>query len=241
MQVDVLKSKGALRQSRQIPKRRLIEMLSYQLQSQHSIKIIYNISDMELELGLGGTHVVVTGAGGFIGSATVEAFLKANARVTALDIDGKKLTELWEHLPDTLTVNLRIDMVDITSEPALERAFDEAQRKFGVVQCCVALASLDLSVLPHHESIVDMPVEQWRRTYQVNVEGTFLTARAWLRRIKKYAKPDLKNVSLVIVGSESGWFGERSNADYASGKSAVQVGLVQSLRGDIARIHGGAR
>ena len=51
----------------------------------------------------------------------------------------------------------------------------------------------------------------------------------------------LKNVSLIIVGSESGHFGERGNADYASGKSAVQGGLVKSLMGDVARIWPGAR
>ena len=200
------------------------------------------MADIDLGLGLDGTHVVVTGAAGFIGSATVNAFLQAGAKVTALDINAAKLNELETDAnhPDSVR-NLSTAVVDITSESALEDAFQSAQQRFGVVQCCVALASLDLSVLPHHESIVDMPVEQWRRTHQVNVEGTFLTARTWLRQIKAHAKPDLRNVSLVIVGSESGWFGERSNPDYASGKSAVQVGLVQSLRGDVARIHPGAR
>lgn len=202
----------------------------------------FDMTGIDLGLGLEGSHVVVTGAGGFIGFATVRAFLQAGAKVTALDINKTKLDELYksEKRDDTLK-NIHSDVVDITSESALEDAFQAAHEKFGVVQCCIALASLDLSVLPHHESIVDMPVEQWRRTYQVNVEGTFLTARTWLRQIKAHAKPDLKNVSLVIVGSESGWFGERSNPDYASGKSAVQVGLVQSLRGDVARIHPGAR
>ena len=200
------------------------------------------MTEIDLGLGLEGAHVVVTGAAGFIGSVTVEAFLQAGAKVTALDINGEKLRELkkYRKTPD-IQKTLYTDIVDITSESALENAFEVARQRFGVVQCCIALASLDLSVLPHHESIVDMPVEQWRRTHQVNVEGTFLTARTWLRQIKAYAKPDLQNVSLIIVGSESGWFGERSNPDYASGKSAVQVGLVQSLRGDVARIHPGAR
>lgn len=90
-----------------------------------------------------------------------------------------------------------------------------------------------------------MEVEQWRRTHKINVEGTFLTARAWLRQLREHAKIDkdreLKNVSLIIVGSESGHFGERGNADYASGKSAVQGGLLRSLMADVARIWPGAR
>jgi hypothetical protein len=66
-----------------------------------------------------------------------------------------------------------------------------------------------------------------------------------LRQLRDFSKNDkaheLKNVSLIIVGSESGWFGERSNADYAAGKSAVQVGLLKSLMADAARVWPGAR
>ncbi|KAA6413072.1 MAG: hypothetical protein FRX48_02816 [Lasallia pustulata] len=160
------------------------------------------------------------------------AFLAAGAKVSALDINPSKLTLTHERL--------HIAKADITSESELESAFEEARLKFGVIQCCVALASLDLSVLPH-VSLIDIAAEQWRRTFQVNVEGTFLTAPTWLRQIKAHATPETRNLSLVIICSESGWFGERTNADYASGKSAVQIGLVQSLQNDIMRIHPGAR
>lgn len=51
----------------------------------------------------------------------------------------------------------------------------------------------------------------------------------------------LRNVGCVLVGSESGSFGERTNADYAASKSAVQVGLMQSLRADVGRVWRGAR
>jgi hypothetical protein len=90
-----------------------------------------------------------------------------------------------------------------------------------------------------------MDVEQWRQTHRVNVEGTFLTARTWLRQLRDFSpagpKEHLTNVGLIIVGSESGHFGERCNADYASGKSAVQFGLVKSLMGDVSRVWEGAR
>ncbi|KAI4237586.1 MAG: hypothetical protein L6R40_005877 [Gallowayella cf. fulva] len=186
----------------------------------------------ELGFGLERTHVVVTGGAGYIGSATVKAFLAAGAYVTVFDIHRPE--HPLQHL------HLKFHQVDISNEEAIANAFEAARRDFGVVQCCVALASLDLSVLPHRESLMDMPVEQWRRTHAVNVEGTMLTAKWWMRQIK-HTTPDTTNVSLIIVGSESGHFGERMNADYASGKSAVQVGLVQSLKGDVPRVFPGAR
>jgi NAD(P)-dependent dehydrogenase (short-subunit alcohol dehydrogenase family) len=51
----------------------------------------------------------------------------------------------------------------------------------------------------------------------------------------------LKNVNLIIIGSESGHFGKRLNADYSLAKSAVQGGLLMSLRAEVVRVHPGAR
>lgn len=192
------------------------------------------MEELDLGLKLERTHVVVTGGSGYIGSATVKAFLAAGAYVTVFDLVPPREKSTLHHL------HLKYHEVDVSNEEQLANAFEAARRDFGVVQCCVALASLDLSALQHHESIADMPVEQWRRTHRVNVEGTFLTAKTWLRQIK-HTSDEMTNVGLVIVGSESGHFGERTNADYASGKSAVQVGLVQSLKGDVARVFPRAR
>jgi NAD(P)-dependent dehydrogenase (short-subunit alcohol dehydrogenase family) len=194
---------------------------------------------MDLNLNLTDTHVLVTGGTGFIGSAVVAAFLTAGAKVTCLDIR--------EPQPLLETPKFQHFSCDISSEESLESTFAQAAEKFGPVACCIALASLDFSVLPHHESLADIDVEQWRRTHKINVEGTFLTARTWLRQLREHAKSlkegedRLNNVSVIVVGSESGHFGERGNGDYASGKSAVQVGLVKSLMGDVARIWPGAR
>lgn len=192
---------------------------------------------MDLSLGLENTHVLITGGVGFIGSSAVTAFLSAGARVTCLDLRPPQ-----EH---SANAKFQYFICDISSEVALADTFSTAAKNFGPVACCIAIASLDLSVLMHHESLADMETEQWRRTHRINVEGTFLTARTWLRQLREYAKVDttrgMGNVSLIIVGSESGHFGERGNADYASGKSAVQGGLVKSLMGDLPRIWPGGR
>jgi NAD(P)-dependent dehydrogenase (short-subunit alcohol dehydrogenase family) len=192
---------------------------------------------MDLTLGLEGTHVLITGGSGFIGSVTVSGLLSAGCRVTSLDLKAS---------PVLTQDNLQSLQCDISDETALEAAFAAAAEKFGPVACCIALASLDYSVLDHHESLADMTVEQWRRTAKVNVEGTFLTARTWLRQLRAlkvtgHELAKLDNVSLIIVGSESGTFGERGNADYAAGKSGVQVGLLKSLTNDVVRIWPTAR
>jgi NAD(P)-dependent dehydrogenase (short-subunit alcohol dehydrogenase family) len=189
----------------------------------------------DLSLGLTNTHVLITGGAGYIGSATVKAFLAAGAVVSAFDINAEKIAAFPKH------PNLFWQNVDITDEPAMQAAFEKAVHDHGVIQVCVALASIDYSYLEHHASLVDMSVDQWRRTARVNVEGTFLTARTWLRQVKKLAEPETRNVSLVVIGSETAQMGVTGNADYSAGKAAVQIGLVQYLKTDVVRIHPRAR
>ena len=202
---------------------------------------------MNLDLGLRHTHVLVTGAGGLIGRQTVAAFLQAGSKVSALDISLEKLDALQgdiEKVASIYPVSAQFLTVaaDTRSESELSEAFAIAQKQHGPIRCCVALAALDLSVLEHHQSIIDMPIEQFRRTLDVNITGTFITARLWLAQLAKApTAAALQNKGLIIIGSESGSFGDRTNADYATSKSAVQGGLLQSLKADVPRTVPGAR
>lgn len=203
------------------------------------------MATFDLDHGLLRCHVMITGGAGMIGSVTVEAFLAAGSRVTVVDLDELGLSKLEARVSAESAAyktgqDIHYVIANIASEDDIEAAFTSAESVFGPVQCCVALASLDLSVLPHHQSIVDMPYEQWKSTFDVNVHGTFLTARTWLRHLA-LSQTRVENPVLILVGSESGAFGERGNADYASTKSAVQVGLLQSLKADVPRVYPGAR
>lgn len=161
--------------------------------------------EVNVELGLHDTHVLVTGAGGYIGSAVVAAFLCAGCQVTAWDSDVQKLGQLREKCASWIGRDcLTIDTVDVTVEQQVAEAFSRLQFKRRPVQCVVALAAKDLSILPHHASIITMSAVQWRKTIDVNVTGTFLTAREWARSLPHIRSRELQNMSLIIVGSDSG-------------------------------------
>jgi NAD(P)-dependent dehydrogenase (short-subunit alcohol dehydrogenase family) len=186
----------------------------------------------DIDLGLKGSHVLVTGSSGAIGSVVTKAFLSAGAYVSAWDIVGPK--ELFHH------ERLHSQLVNITDETALEKAMEGATAKFGVVSTLIAVAGVDLSYCATH-SLADMPLEEWKRIMNVNVDGTFLTCRAWLRGLRSSAASETKNVAAVIFGSEAGIFGVPSCAPYAASKSAIQYGLVKSLARDVVSIHPSAR
>lgn len=198
-----------------------------------------------LDFCLQGTHVLVTGGCGLIGRVVVQAFLAAGANVSIIDLaDAAKA--IANTTDAALLGNAVICTADISKPDEVETAFTQIESKNGPVECCIALASIDLSSLPQTESICDMDPSVWQRVFDVNINGTFLTCQRWLKGIRsatqtpeKAAK--LRNVNLVLMGSESGKFGVRTMAAYAAGKAAVQYGLLQSLAKDVPKVYLKAR
>jgi NAD(P)-dependent dehydrogenase (short-subunit alcohol dehydrogenase family) len=126
------------------------------------MSLINSETPFDIDLGLEQTHVVVTGGCGLIGRVVVHAFLAAGACVTVIDLKGECPFDLNER-------NLLCCNADITNAEQVDRAFEDAENKFGPVETCIALASLDLSVLPQCESLADMDPATWQRVFDVNV------------------------------------------------------------------------
>ena len=76
-----------------------------------------------------------------------------------------------------------------------------------------------------------MSLERWRPTTAVNLDGTFLSCRAFLRHVAQTGEGNI-----VMIGSTAGLIGEAGHADYAASKSALITGLAKSLKNEITRI-----
>ena len=76
-----------------------------------------------------------------------------------------------------------------------------------------------------------LPLDRWEAVLSANLTATFLTAKGFLREVERTGRGNL-----VLVGSTAGRFGEAGHADYAAAKSAIQVGLLLSLKNEIVRI-----
>jgi 3-oxoacyl-[acyl-carrier protein] reductase len=177
-----------------------------------------------VDTGLGGKGVVVTGASGGIGSACARAFAAEEARVV---VHYHRSRERAEAVAAELG-GAPVIAADLTDEAQVERLFDEARTALGTVDVCVAVAG----VWPNaDEPAWQLSLARWEATLRSNLTATFLTARAFLREVERNG-----HGSLVLVGSTAGRFGEAGHADYAAAKSAIQVGLLLSLKNEIVRI-----
>jgi 3-oxoacyl-[acyl-carrier protein] reductase len=172
-----------------------------------------------MDTGLAGKGVLVTGGSGGIGSACAQAFAAEGANVVVHYHRGRERAE---------ALGFPSVQGDLTDEQDVDRVFAEARELLETIDVCAAVAG----VWPSADAPVwQLSLERWESTVRANLTATFLTARAFLREVERNG-----HGNLVLVGSTAGRFGEAGHADYAAAKSALQIGLLLSLKNEITRI-----
>jgi 3-oxoacyl-[acyl-carrier protein] reductase len=177
-----------------------------------------------MDTGLAGKRVLVTGASGGIGSACARTFAAEGARVAIHYHRGRERAEdLAAELGGAPVIG-----ADLTDETQVDALFAQAREQLGGVDVCAAVAGVWPSA---DEPVWELSLERWEGTLRANLTATFLTSRAFLREVERNG-----HGNLVLVGSTAGRFGEAGHADYAAAKSAIQLGLLLSLKNEIIRI-----
>ena len=70
--------------------------------------------------------------------------------------------------------------VDVTQPEAVAAFADEAATRFGGIDVCVGNAGI-----VERGRLIDLPIDAWRRTLDVNLTGCFLTAQAAARVMRR--------------------------------------------------------
>ncbi len=109
--------------------------------------------------------------------------------------------------------------MDVTDEAAVERAFDEVERKLGKVSVLVTSAGTMIAPTLGRPSLTQITADAWDETFRVNARGTFFTIRALLRRRLNDLVPHGRIVTISSAAGQTG--GLRGGADYAASKAAV--------------------
>ncbi|MEX2376256.1 MAG: SDR family NAD(P)-dependent oxidoreductase [Dehalococcoidia bacterium] len=164
----------------------------------------------------------VTGGAGGIGLATCRRILEAGGRVAILDLNHGMIDAGIEELRADSGLVLGIE-TDTTDEQSLDAAMAATSEHFGRFDGLVTAAGVRQTAAP----AIDLDLEVWDRTFDINVKGTFLAVRAAARVLR--AQP-ADGGSIVLVSSVTALSGRIGQSAYCSSKAAVlHLGRVLAL------------
>jgi gluconate 5-dehydrogenase len=165
---------------------------------------------------LEGLRGVITGAAGGLGGGFARAFVEEGAGI-----------ELWDlSAPETLASELGGDAtaraVDITEPGQVSTAMEEAHDRFGRLDFIVNNAGVRSEV-----AFLDQGVDDWRRTVDVNLTGTFLCSQAAARIMVEHGGGKIVNISSV-----SAILAFTTRPAYIASKAAV-MGLTRAIAAEL--------
>ena len=170
-----------------------------------------------------GRAAVVTGGAQGIGLAVAQRLVASGARVSLWDRDERALAAAGE----MLGANAHAQRVDVTDPASVDAAAHAAAGAMGGIDVLVCSAGITGPNVP----LADYPVDEWKRVFDVNVNGVFLCNRAVVPIMlgKHYGR-------IVNLASVAGKEGNPNASAYSASKAAV-IGLTKSLGKELASRH----
>jgi len=158
---------------------------------------------------LEGKVALVTGGRGGIGRAICERFRREGAVVYAADLsEGGSIGG---------GSTSRFVALDVTDEAAVKAAMARIGGEEGKLDILVNAAGIEIE-----KTIEDTSLEEWNRSFAVNVTGTFLTSKYALPLMRKAAE-SCASASLINFGSYDGFIADPGLAAYCATKGAVHA------------------
>jgi 3-oxoacyl-[acyl-carrier protein] reductase len=164
---------------------------------------------------------LVTGGATGIGKSAVLALARAGYDVAINYASSAKAAQDTAKEAQALGAHTLLLQCDVSDDAAVRRMMAEIDVAFGHLDALVSNAGTTASWKVKDLESLDM--DEWDRTFAVNVRGTFQVARAAVSLLKKGTNPSIVNTA-SIVGLRPG----PQPLPYAASKAAV-VNLTKTL------------
>jgi 2-dehydro-3-deoxy-L-rhamnonate dehydrogenase (NAD+) len=169
-----------------------------------------------------GMTAIVTGGASGIGLGVAKRLASEGGRVTIWDMDPKRLKGAVAEVGGN---SARADEVNVTDPNAVERATLTAVGEMGHIDILVCSAG----VAGQNALVINYPIEEWKRVFDINVNGLFYCNRFVAKLMKERGYGRIVNIA-SIAGKE----GNPTASAYSASKAAV-IGLTKSLGKELAK------
>ncbi len=162
--------------------------------------------------------IIITGAGSGIGRATAERFL---AEGWSVGLVGRRSERLEEVASSTTSGESMVLTGDVVDPDAVQSMVDRFVGRFGRLDVLFNNAG----IFTKAATIDEISVEDWKRSVDTNLTGSFLCARAAFAAMKAQ---DPQGGRIINNGSISAHVPRPGSAPYTATKHAL-TGLTRSI------------
>src|SRR5271166_763409 len=157
---------------------------------------------------------LVTGGGSGIGKGVAAGLVAAGAAVMIVGRNPDRLAEAVKEIEslEASSGSIRYEPADITSEEETTRAVDAVTAWHGRLHGVVHCAGGSQTIGP----ITQIDSELWRRTIDLNVNGTMYVLKHAAREMVRGGGGSFVGISSIAASNTHRWFGA-----YGVGKSAL--------------------
>ena len=167
------------------------------------------------KLDMAGRSAIVTGGASGIGLAITQRLAASGANVAIWDVNEATLAEVAKSITG---VKIHTVKVDVTSVADVEAAFQSTVAAFGKV-----------GVAGKNASVIDYPVDEWLRVFDINMNGVFYCCKVAAAHMaaNNYGR-------IVNIASIAGKEGNPTASAYSASKAGV-IGLTKALGKELAK------
>jgi gluconate 5-dehydrogenase len=159
---------------------------------------------------LSGKIALVTGAASGLGQAICCGLAKYGADVVAADLNEKGAKKTLECITDSGREGIAVK-VDVTQWSEVKAMVRSALNNLGRIDISFNIPGINI-----RKPALELSPEEYHRIIEVNLEGTFLCAKAVGEVMVRQKKGKMINMSSIF-----GHVGQKKQAGYASSKAGV--------------------
>ncbi|HEX2862010.1 MAG TPA: SDR family NAD(P)-dependent oxidoreductase [Lacunisphaera sp.] len=170
---------------------------------------------------------LITGAGSGIGRATALRLARSGIAVALLGRTAAELRKVEREVREAGGEALAVT-ADVSRASAIEKAVKRIRTRWGRLDIVVANAGINGLWAP----LEDLTPDEWDRTLNINLRGTYLTVRSALPLLK------VRGGAVVVVSSVNGtrMFSNTGATAYATSK-AGQLAFARMIALELAPFH----
>jgi NAD(P)-dependent dehydrogenase (short-subunit alcohol dehydrogenase family) len=180
-----------------------------------------------------GKIAVITGAGGVLGGSIAKSFVKAGARVVAIDIRQENLDARIKELKEAGGEAIGL-VANVLDRESLEKAAQSIIKEWGRIDILLNIAGGNIpgATLTPEQSFFDMNLADWEKVTQLNMNGTVYPSYVFGKVMAEQGKGCIVNISSMAAYSAI-----TRVPGYSAAKSAV-TNFTQWLATEVALKYG---